>query len=406
MNPMNESIRDHSIPSKVEDSGKSHRLNTPHFSKREFLKICCMGFCALSANGFFSVLKASHAQAAKKGLIKTKLSPFFTILNKNVIQCELCPTRCRVSDGKRGFCGVRENRGGKYYSLVYGNPCVIHLDPVEKEPFFHIRPGSNSLTLSTAGCNFRCMFCENWEIAQARPDDVISYDIPPSLVVKKAKEFGAQSISFTYAEPIVFYEYMYDVASLAKRAGLLSYLHTNGFINERPLHELCKVLDAVQADLKGFSEVFYQELTGGKLAPVLETLKYIRHRGLHLEITNLIIPTKNDNMSDIQDMCFWIKNELGPEIPLHFHRFYPLYKLQRLPSTPVATLEEARSIALNAGLKYVYIGKVPGHEAWNTFCPKCKKAVIQRTGYMIRDIHLHKGQCQHCGEPISGKWSR
>ncbi len=306
--------------------------------------------------------------------------------------------------GERGFCGVRENRQGKFYSLVYGNPCIIHLDPVEKEPFFHVLPGSKSLTISTSGCNFRCIFCENWEIAQAVPDDVFSYDIPPDLVVKKAKEMGALSISFTYAEPIIFYEYMMDVALLGKKAGLLNYIHTNGFINPEPLLKLCQVLDAAQIDLKGFTQAFYAELTGGELAPVLETLKILKQEKIHTEITHLIIPTKNDNMQKIEEMCLWIKSELGADIPIHFHRFYPLYKLQRLPSTPISTLERARSIAKRSGIEYVYIGKVPGHEAWNTYCPKCKRAVIQRTGYMVGDMYMKDGCCRYCGRPIQGIW--
>ena len=342
---------------------------------------------------------------ATKGLIKTKLSPYFTSLDGGEIQCELCPRRCRVARGKRGFCRVRENRGGKYYSLVYGNPCVIHLDPIEKEPFFHVLPGTASLTLSTAGCNFQCKFCENWEISQAFPEDVYSYEIPPKIVVKKAKEMGANSIAYTYAEPTIFYEYMSDVAYLAKKAGLLNVIHSNGFINPIPLRNLCKVLNAAHIDLKGFTEDFYRELSNGELAPVLETLKALKQEKVHLEITNLIIPTKNDEMSVVREMCLWVKRELGADTPVHFSRFYPLHKLKKLPSTPISTLEKARSLALSSGLEYVYIGRVPGHEGWNTFCPKCKKMVIQRTGYMIGEMHLKEGKCGYCGKPIHGIWS-
>ncbi len=342
---------------------------------------------------------------ATKGLIKTKLSPYFTSLDGGEIQCELCPRRCRVARGKRGFCRVRENRGGKYYSLVYGNPCVIHLDPIEKEPFFHALPGTASLTLSTAGCNFQCKFCENWEISQAFPEDVYSYEIPPKIVVKKAKEMGANSIAYTYAEPTIFYEYMSDVAYLAKKAGLLNVIHSNGFINPIPLRNLCKVLNAAHIDLKGFTEDFYRELSNGELAPVLETLKILKQEKIHLEITNLIIPTKNDEMSVVREMCLWVKRELGADTPVHFSRFYPLHKLKKLPSTPISTLEKARSLALSSGLEYVYIGRVPGHEGWNTFCPKCKKMVIQRTGYMIGEMHLKEGKCGYCGKPIPGIWS-
>jgi pyruvate formate lyase activating enzyme len=373
-------------------------------TKREFLKFCGTGFCLFCAAPFFVFPETSRAQTAKKGLIRTKLSPYFKELDGGKIQCELCPRRCRVSDGERGFCRVRENRGGKYYSLVYGNPCIFYLDPVEKELLFHVLPGSTSLTLSTAGCNFQCKFCENWEISQAFPEDIYGYEIAPEIVVKKAKEMGARSITYTYAEPTVFYEYMTDIAHHAKRAGLLNLIHSNGFINKEPLQNLCNVLDAAQIDLKGFSETFYRELSGGKMAPVLETLKTLKYNKVHLEITNLVIPTKNDDMSLIQEMCRWIKSELGPNIPIHFSRFYPLHKLQHLPPTPVSTLEKARSMALSSGLEYVYVGNVPGHKAWNTYCPHCKRIIIHRTGYMIREMHLKNGTCAYCGEKIPGIW--
>jgi pyruvate formate lyase activating enzyme len=375
------------------------------FTKRDFLKLCGKGFCLMCARRLFGFPAISGAQTAKKGLIGTKLSPYFQRLDGDTIQCELCPRRCRVPDGERGLCRVRENRGGQYYSLAYGNPCIFYLDPVEKELIFHVLPGSTSLTLSTAGCNFHCKFCENWEISQAFPEDIYSYEISPDLVVKKAREMGARSITYTYGEPTVFYEYMSDIAHHAKRAGLLNLIHSNGFINKRPLMDLCHVLDAAQIDLKGFSETFYRELSGGELAPVLETLKTLNDNEVHLEITNLIIPTKNDDLSMIQKMCRWIKNELGPKTPVHFSRFYPLHKLQHLPPTPVSTLEKARSMALESGLEYVYIGNVPGHKAWNTYCPNCRRIIIRRTGYMIREMHLEKGKCAYCGEQIPGIWS-
>jgi pyruvate formate lyase activating enzyme len=341
---------------------------------------------------------------AKKGLIKTKLSPYFTSLERGEIQCELCPHHCRVAKGKRGLCRVRENRDGKYYSLVYGNPCAVHLDPIEKKPFSHVLPGTTSFSLATAGCNFQCKFCQNWEISQAFPEDVYSYDVPPELIVSRAKEIGARSVAYTYVEPMIFYEYMSDISLLVKKAGLLNVTHSNGFINPAPLKNLCKVLDAANIDLKGFTENFYRELCGGELTPVLETLKTLKKEKVHLEITTLIIPTKNDEMSVIKEMCVWIRKELGEDTPIHFSRFYPLYKLKTLPPTPVSTLEKAREVALSAGLEYVYVGNIPGHAGENTFCPKCKKMVIQRTGYMVGEIHLKDGKCRYCGKPISGIW--
>lgn len=380
-------------------------IPSPQLSKREFLQFCGASFCLLSSAYLFGYPETSRAQAAKKGLIKTKLSPYFTSLDGGEIQCELCPHRCRVAKGKRGLCRVRENRDGKYYSLVYGNPCALHLDPIEKKPFFHVLPGTTSFSLATAGCNFQCKFCQNWEISQASPEDVYSYDVPPELIVSKAKEIGARSVAYTYVEPMIFYEYMSDISSLVKKAGLLNVTHSNGFINPVPLRNLCKVLDAADIDLKGFTENYYREVCGGELTPVLDTLKTLKQEKVHLEITNLIIPTKNDEMSVIREMCLWIKKELGPDTPIHFSRFYPLYKLRTLPPTPVSTLEKAREVALSAGLEYVYVGNIPGHAGESTFCPKCKKMVIQRTGYMVGEINVKAGKCKYCGKPIPGIWA-
>jgi pyruvate formate lyase activating enzyme len=378
---------------------------TSRVTKREFLKLCGNSFCFFALMEFFGFPKSSQGQIAKRGLIKTKLSPYFISLKGGEIQCELCPHQCRVSKGKRGLCRVRENQDGQYYSLVYGNLCARNLDPIEKKPFFHVLPATTSFSIATAGCNFQCKFCQNWEISQASPEEVDSIDFPPEMVVEQAKEAKAHSIAYTYVEPTIFYEYMWDVAKIVKKAGLLNVCHSNGFINPDPLKNLCKVLDAANIDLKGFTETFYQELCSGELNPVLNTLKILRKEKVHIEITNLIIPTKNDEMSVIKEMCLWIKKELGSETPVHFSRFYPLYKLRSLPPTPVSTLEKARTLALSSGLEYVYIGNVPGHEGENTFCPRCKKLLIQRTGYMVGEVHLKNGKCGYCGKPIPGIWT-
>ena len=380
-------------------------LSESHLTKREFLKTCGATFCVFSAANLFGFPKTSQAQLAKKGLIKAKVSPYFTPLNGGEIQCDLCPKRCRVSKGKRGACRVRENRDGKYYSLVYGNPCAIHLDPIEKKPFFHVLPSTTSFSLATVGCNFQCKFCQNWEISQAAPEDVYSYDVPPEMIVKNAKDVGAHSVAYTYVEPTIFYEYMVDICQLVKKAGLLNVCHSNGFINPEPLKNLCKVMDAANIDLKGFTEAFYSDVCSGELAPVLETLKTLKKEKVHLEITNLVIPTQNDDLSRLKEMCLWIEKELGADTPVHFSRFYPLYKLRSLPPTPVSTLEKARITALSSGLEYVYIGNIPGHEGEHTFCPKCKKVLIQRTGYMVGENHLKGGKCQYCGKPIPGIWT-
>jgi pyruvate formate lyase activating enzyme len=375
-------------------------------TKRAFLKLCGAGICAFcfpSPSGSFG---KALAQAPQKGLVRTKLSPLYKPLGGGAVGCELCPRECRIPLGRRGFCKVRENRDGKLFSLVCGNPCAIHLDPIEKKPLFHVLPSSTTLSIATAGCNLHCKFCQNWEFSQASPEEVYSYDAPPELIVRKAKEMGARSIAHTYVEPTVFYEYMLEVGGVARQAGLMNVMHSNGFINPAPLQNLCRILDAANIDLKAFSESFYQELCSGALSPVLDTLKTLKEQKIHVEITNLVIPTKNDDLSEIQEMCLWIKKDLGQETPLHFSRFYPLYQLTKIPPTPVSVLEKAREVALSTGLEYVYIGNVPGHEAWNTYCPGCKKPIIQRTGYMIREIRMKEGKCGYCGRPIPGIWEK
>jgi len=374
-------------------------------SRREFLTLSGKGICLLAAARLCGAPGTAQAQRPVKGLVRTRLSPYFTPLAGGVVQCELCPRRCRVAKGKRGLCRVRENRDGKYYSLVYGNPCAIHLDPIEKKPFFHVLPSSGSFSIATAGCNFQCKFCQNWEISQAAPEDLFNHDVPPELFVAKAKEIGASSVAYTYVEPTVFYEYMFDIAQLARKAGLLNVCHSNGFIREEPLRALCAFLDAANIDLKGFTPMFYRELCAGEMEPVLAALKVLRQEKVHLEITNLVIPTKNDDLSVIREMCLWVKNELGADTPIHFSRFYPLYKLQNLPPTPVSTLERIRATAMSVGLEYVYVGNVPGHEGENTVCPRCKKMIVQRTGFMVRAVNVQGGKCGFCGKPIPGIWA-
>lgn len=382
--------------------GSDFLLLDKNYSRRDLLKAA--GFLSWSLIRPFFETSAS-AQIGQKGLLGPKLSPYFIPLENQRIRCELCPRRCLVANGYRGFCGVRENRGGKYYTLVYGNPCAAHLDPIEKKPFFHLLPATTSFSIATAGCNFRCKFCQNWEISQARPEETYNLDLPPERVVELAKKMRARSIAYTYVEPTIFFEYMLDTAKLAKKEGLLNVCHSNGFINPAPLRELCQLLDGANIDLKSFTEEFYGEMSQGRLFPVLQSLKIIKEQGVHLEITNLVIPTKNDDPALIKSMCTWIKKELGPETPIHFSRFYPLYKLRNLPPTPVTTLERSRRVAMEAGLEFVYIGNVPGHEGENTFCPRCHKLLISRQGYFVREININKGKCKFCGKPIPGIWT-
>jgi pyruvate formate lyase activating enzyme len=329
---------------------------------------------------------------------------FYQKLEGKSVQCLLCPRRCVIPDKKRGFCGVRENRNGTLYTLVYAKPCAIHIDPIEKKPLFHFLPATNAFSIATAGCNLRCKFCQNWQISQAKPEEVDYVYLEPADLVKKAKESAAPTIAYTYTEPTIFYEYMFEIAQLAKKEGIKNVMHSAGHINEEPLRQLCKYLDAANIDLKGFSEKYYNEMTLGNLDSVLKTLKILKAEGVWVEITNLILPGYNDDEDTLIKMCLWIKENLGEETPLHFSRFWPMYKLTALNPTPLETLEKARKIALDWGLKYVYIGNVPGHEAENSYCPKCKRIVIKRSGYTILEINLENGKCKFCGQRIAGIW--
>lgn len=337
----------------------------------------------------------------------TQLHPalYWQTVEGDTVQCQLCPRRCMLSSGQRGICTVRINKKGKLYTLGYGNPIAVNVDPIEKKPFFHVLPGTSAYSIAVAGCNMRCLFCQNWQISQSRPDETINYSMSPKEVVQGAKDAECPFVVYTYTEPTVFYEYMFDICQVAKENGLRNAMHSCGYINQEPLEELLKYMDAVNIDLKGFSKEFYNKMgLMAELDPVLETLKTIKQQGVWLEITNLIIPGQNDNPEEIRKMCIWIKENLGVEVPLHFSRFMPSFKLQNLPPTPISALEEAYSIAKDIGLEYVYIGNVPGHPHESTYCPKCKKKLIGRIGYTITENNIVDGKCKFCGYKIAGIW--
>ena len=342
--------------------------------------------------------------ASEVGFVEPREASYWEPLDDGWVRCRLCPRECVVPPGGRGHCEVRENRGGVYYTLTYGNPCAIHVDPIEKKPFYHFLPTTTAFSVATAGCNLDCKFCQNWQISQARPEELSNYRLPPAALVESAIRHGCRSIAYTYSEPTIFYEYMYDCAKIAHERGLRNVYHSNGFISERPLRELCEYLDAADIDLKGFTEEYYSEMTGGSLAPVLRSLAILKEEGVHLEITTLIVPGRNDDPESIAAMCGWIRENLGPDVPLHFSRFHPQHKLSDLPPTPIETLEAARGIALEEGLRYVYIGNVPGHEANSTYCPNCGSEVIHRIGYSVNTSGLASGACCACGTPIPGVW--
>jgi pyruvate formate lyase activating enzyme len=320
------------------------------------------------------------------------------------VQCELCPTACELENYQVGGCRTRINREGKLYSLVYGKPCAVAVDPIEKKPFFHFLPATRAFSIATAGCVMGCKFCQNWQISQAAPEDVDTYDLPPADVVRQAAFYDCRSITYTYTEPTVFYEYMYDTAVLARKFGIRNTMHSCGYISEKPLRQLAKYLDAADIDLKAFTEDFYSRMCGGRLKPVLDSLVTLRQEKVWLEITNLVIPTLNDDPKEIRAMCQWIVKNLGPDVPIHFSRFTPLYKLKDLPPTPLATLHDARKIAQDCGVRYAYIGNIRS-DGENTYCHHCRKRIVERIGYFVKQNDVKNGRCRFCGTAVPGVWS-
>jgi pyruvate formate lyase activating enzyme len=372
-------------------------------NRRGFFRRAAGAGLALGA-GLPELGRRLAAAAAAPNLSRVE-ARYYVKLPDREIECRLCPRLCRLGDKERGYCGVRENDGGTYYTLVYGKVCSLNIDPIEKKPFFHVLPGTKAFSLATAGCNVNCKFCQNWEIAQVRPEQVEAYDLAPQDAADRAVSAGCPSIAYTYTEPTVYYEYMYDTAVRARRRGLRSVVVTSGHINPGPLADLLGVVDAVKVDLKGFSEEFYSQYVRGQLKPVLETIRTVAKSKVWLEVVALIIPTLNDRPDLIREMCRWIRNEAGDKVPVHFTRFQPMYLIKNLPPTPVSTLEAAREVGLEEGLRFVYVGNVPGHEGENTFCPNCGRKVIARTGFEVDAVLLKKGRCASCGTPIPGIWT-
>ncbi len=319
------------------------------------------------------------------------------------VHCQLCPNSCRLSDGQIGMCRVRKNVGGKLFTLSYGQIAAIHVDPIEKKPFFHVLPGAQAFSLATPGCNMRCLFCQNWEISQSFPWEVDTTPTTPEQIVAAALRSGAQAIAFTYSEPTIFYEYMLDIAKLAKAKGLKTLVVSNGYIQPGPLKELLPHIDAYKVDFKAFDPEFYAGLTGGRLEPVLQTMKIIRESGVWLEVVNLLVTDKNDGEEQIRKLARWVKENLGDDVPLHFSRFHPMHKLSNLPPTPIERVLRAREIAIEEGLKFVYAGNIPVATGDSTCSPKTGRIVIERKGYCVVRNDLTNGVAPD-GEKIPGIW--
>jgi pyruvate formate lyase activating enzyme len=374
-----------------------------HISRRDLLKKGClllayMGLC----HGLFNFARKAWAKMEKLSL---REAMFYKRIGANTVQCGVCFRGCILKEGERSFCRNKKNIDGRLYNLVHSKPSAVQVDPIEKEPALHMLPGTQILCFGTAGCNFRCKFCHNWHLSQRSIEEMdYTYDLPPEDAVKIALDKKIPTLSFTYTEPTSFYEYVYDIARIAKQKGLRILWHSNGALNPEPLRALLKYTDAVTIDLKGFTEEFYQNASSAKLAPVLRTLKIIREEGVWLEIVNLHIPTLNDNPQDVERMCLWIKENLGKDTPLHFSRFFPAYRLTNLPPTPIKKLEEAHRIAKKVGLEYVTIGNLPGHKYNSTFCPNCGKKLIHRIHFQVLSNNIKDGKCGFCEFPIPGIW--
>lgn len=320
------------------------------------------------------------------------------------VRCQLCSHRCLIPEGKRGICSVRENQGGTLYSLVYGKAIASNADPIEKKPLFHFQPGSLSFSIATAGCNFRCEFCQNWQISQITKGpkgEIIGEELPPEQVVRKALETGCRSIAYTYTEPTIFFEYAQDTAKLAKKAGLANVFVTNGYQTPQTIKEMAKFVEAANIDLKSFSEEFYQKICGARLEPVLEAIKLMHKAGIWLEITTLIVPNQNDSEKELSEIAKFIAG-VSENIPWHISRFHPDYKMQDCQPTPLETLEKVYQIGKKAGLKYVYLGNVITETRENTYCPKCQNLAIRRLGYDIEILGVDKkGKCEKCNQYLN-----
>ena len=381
-------------------------MNDEHknVSRRTFLKLCgeTLTACATCSLPLWGT-SAGPLPAAPHTHIKSgvKEAKYFEKLAEKKIQCRLCPHECRVADLERGTCGVRENRDGIYHTLVYGTPCSANIDPIEKKPLFHYFPSTNAFSIATAGCNFACKFCQNWEISQKRPEQVETISLSPEQVIAVAKNRNCKMVAHTYTEPVIFFEYMLDCAILGKRERVPNVMISNGYIQEKPMRELCKYLGAVKIDLKAFTEKFYSEICSGELKPVLNTLNVLKDEGIWFEIVVLLIPTLNDSAKEISEMTQWIVKELGPNVPVHFSRYYPTFMLKNIPPTPPETLITARKIAMSKGVKFAYVGNVLS-DGENTYCPHCGKILIERMRFSSKITGMKGNKCNYCHETIPG----
>lgn len=327
---------------------------------------------------------------------------FYTQLNDGRLQCTLCPRYCKLKAGQHGFCYVRKNVNGTLKTLVYGKPYAVNVDPIEKKPLYHFLPGTKIVSIGTAGCNMACKYCQNWDLSEAKFNESRSIDLPPGRLVQLAEHYESPSIAYTYNEPTIFAEYAMDTATLCQTAHIKNVMVTNGYISEEAINQVYKYIDAANVDLKAFTNTFYEKLTLSKLQPVLTALKRFKQLNKWIEITTLIIPTYNDDETELSRMCEWILTELDAFTPVHFTAFHPDYQLKNVAPTTPTTLLKIRDMALNLGLKYVYVGNVGNSEGSHTYCHHCSKLLIRRSWYSTEIVGLKNGNCMYCGTKIPG----
>jgi pyruvate formate lyase activating enzyme len=378
-------------------------------NKRQFIKQAALCSCGLA-------IGMSHIEALANSVIKIpenssddlwkwSREAIYYIETPKGIKCKLCPQACELKEGETGDCRTRVVKDNRLHTIAYGNPCAVHIDPIEKKPLYHFLPATKAFSIATAGCNLACLNCQNWNISQKSPYETRNYDLMPDATVRECKENNCASIAYTYSEPIVYYEYTLDTAKIARQERIKNVFISAGYIHEKPLRELAKFLDGANIDLKSFDDEIYEMLNAGTLEPVLDTLRILKEEGVWIEITNLVVPTWTDDMAMIKKMCAWLADNGFEDTPLHFSRFHPMYKLTNLPATPHQTLKNARSVAMSEGMRYVYIGNVPGSGAENTVCHHCNEIAIERRGYSILDNNITDGKCGSCGQSVAGVWN-
>lgn len=390
--------------------------------RRAFLHQCALatlGTCAALAG----LDRTPAAAAGKSYPLGLKEGRYYTKLANNEVQCTLCPCSpvcasttltdkrlkdaCnggRLIDGQTCVCNVRMNRGGTLYVTNYGRAGALREDPLEKNPLFHFHPGMKALTVSAPGCSLACKGCQNWQLALAATDEVETVDAPPEKVVKLAVQGGCKALSYTFTEPMMFYEYMSDIARLGKERGLLNTVVSGGYVNPAPVKELCGLMDAFSISVKAFNDDDYISYARGRLTTIQKAMAAVRGAGRWLEVVVLVIPTVSDDLGKMKGFLRWVKANLGADTPVHFDRFWPKYKLMNLPQTPQKVLEDARALALAEGLKFAYIGNMPGHWAANTYCPKCAKVLVRRVAFHVLENNITVGACKFCGQKMPGVW--